>query len=123
MNWTASFMPFFRILKPATAPAADAARFVAVLEEEILVAPLFVFRIDRVTEGREGIGAVREVTRDHIVIYVENGGEFEACCPLHSAASSAVCSSTISASRSITWVPSLATWYSRPVNATMPVRP
>lgn len=28
-------------------------------------------------EGREGIGAVREVARDHIVIYVENGGEFK----------------------------------------------
>jgi hypothetical protein len=30
-----------------------------------------------VAEGREGIGAVREVARDHIVIYVENGGEFK----------------------------------------------
>ncbi len=30
-----------------------------------------------IAEGREGIGAVREVGRDHIVIYVENGGEFE----------------------------------------------
>jgi hypothetical protein len=29
-----------------------------------------------IAEGHEGIGAVREVTRDHIVIYVENGGEF-----------------------------------------------
>jgi hypothetical protein len=27
-------------------------------------------------EGQEGIGAVREVGPDHIVIYVENGGEF-----------------------------------------------
>ncbi|HUJ38257.1 MAG TPA: hypothetical protein VLW88_11340 [Hyphomicrobium sp.] len=30
-----------------------------------------------IAEGREGIGAVRETARDHIVIYVENGGEFE----------------------------------------------
>ncbi len=30
-----------------------------------------------IAEGREGIGAVREVARDHIVIYVENAGEFE----------------------------------------------
>ena len=30
-----------------------------------------------VAEGKEGIGAVREVTRDHIVVYIENGGEFE----------------------------------------------
>ena len=29
-----------------------------------------------IAEGREGIGAVREVWRDHIMIYVENGGEF-----------------------------------------------
>jgi hypothetical protein len=29
-----------------------------------------------IAEGSEGIGAVREVARDHIVIYVENGGEF-----------------------------------------------
>ena len=27
-------------------------------------------------EGKEGIGAVRGVSADHIVIYVENGGEF-----------------------------------------------
>ncbi|KWT71317.1 hypothetical protein [Hyphomicrobium sulfonivorans] len=27
-------------------------------------------------EGREGIGAVRAVADGHIVIYVENGGEF-----------------------------------------------
>lgn len=27
-------------------------------------------------EGKEGIGAVREVAAEHIVIYVENGGEF-----------------------------------------------
>jgi hypothetical protein len=27
-------------------------------------------------EGKEGIGAVRETARDHIVIYVENAGEF-----------------------------------------------
>lgn len=27
-------------------------------------------------EGKEGIGAVREVGASHIVIYVENGGEF-----------------------------------------------
>jgi hypothetical protein len=30
-----------------------------------------------IAEGREGIGAVREVARDHIVVYVENGGEFK----------------------------------------------
>ena len=30
-----------------------------------------------IAEGREGIGAVREVARDHIVIFVENAGEFE----------------------------------------------
>ena len=29
-----------------------------------------------IAEGKEGIGAVREVARDHIMIYVENGGEF-----------------------------------------------
>jgi hypothetical protein len=28
-------------------------------------------------EGKEGIGAVRAVASDHIVIYVENGGEFQ----------------------------------------------
>lgn len=27
-------------------------------------------------EGQEGIGAVRETSPDHIVVYVENGGEF-----------------------------------------------
>lgn len=27
-------------------------------------------------EGKEGIGAVRETAPDHIVIYVENAGEF-----------------------------------------------
>lgn len=27
-------------------------------------------------EGKEGIGAVRETASDHIVIYVENAGEF-----------------------------------------------
>ena len=27
-------------------------------------------------EGKEGIAAVREVGPDHIVLYVENGGEF-----------------------------------------------
>jgi hypothetical protein len=27
-------------------------------------------------EGKEGIGAVREVGGDHIIVYVENGGEF-----------------------------------------------
>jgi len=27
-------------------------------------------------EGKEGIAAVRETDRDHIVIYVENSGEF-----------------------------------------------
>ncbi len=30
-----------------------------------------------IAEGREGIGAVREVWRDHIMIYVENCGEFQ----------------------------------------------
>ena len=29
-----------------------------------------------VAEGSEGIGAVRRVLGDHLVIYVENGGEF-----------------------------------------------
>jgi hypothetical protein len=28
-------------------------------------------------EGKEGIGAVRAVSPDHIVIYIENGGEFK----------------------------------------------
>ena len=28
-------------------------------------------------EGKEGIGAVRSVGTDHIVVYVENGGEFK----------------------------------------------
>ncbi len=28
-------------------------------------------------EGKEGIGAVREVGERHIVIYIENGGEFK----------------------------------------------
>jgi len=28
-------------------------------------------------EGQEGIGAVRAVSGSHIVVYVENGGEFE----------------------------------------------
>ena len=28
-------------------------------------------------EGKEGIGAVRAVADDHIVVYVENGGEFK----------------------------------------------
>jgi hypothetical protein len=28
-------------------------------------------------EGKEGIGAVRSVTPQHIVVYVENGGEFK----------------------------------------------
>ena len=28
-------------------------------------------------EGKEGIGAVRAVGTDHIVVYVENGGEFK----------------------------------------------
>jgi len=28
------------------------------------------------SEGKEGIGAVRETTPDHIVVYVENAGEF-----------------------------------------------
>lgn len=27
-------------------------------------------------EGKEGIGAVRETAPDHIVVYVENAGEF-----------------------------------------------
>jgi hypothetical protein len=40
-----------------------------------------------IAEGREGIGAVREVWRDHIMIYVENGGEFRvpraAVCEVH----------------------------------------
>lgn len=27
-------------------------------------------------EGKEGIGAVRETSPDHIIIYVENAGEF-----------------------------------------------
>ena len=27
-------------------------------------------------EGKEGIAAVREVSPEHIVLYVENGGEF-----------------------------------------------
>lgn len=27
-------------------------------------------------EGQEGIGAVRAVADDHLVIYIENGGEF-----------------------------------------------
>ena len=27
-------------------------------------------------EGREGIGAIRAIADDHVVIYVENGGEF-----------------------------------------------
>ncbi|MFN3623521.1 MAG: hypothetical protein ACK4TP_05595 [Hyphomicrobium sp.] len=27
-------------------------------------------------EGQEGIGAVRETSPDHIIVYVENGGEF-----------------------------------------------
>jgi len=27
-------------------------------------------------EGKEGIAAVREVAQDHIVLYVENAGEF-----------------------------------------------
>lgn len=30
-----------------------------------------------VAEGSPGIGAVRGVGRDHLVIYVENAGEFE----------------------------------------------
>jgi hypothetical protein len=29
-----------------------------------------------VAEGSEGIGAVRGVTPDHVIIYVENAGEF-----------------------------------------------
>jgi hypothetical protein len=29
-----------------------------------------------IAEGHEGIGAVREVWPDHIMVYVENGGEF-----------------------------------------------
>jgi hypothetical protein len=29
-----------------------------------------------IAEGQEGIGAVRETAPDHIVIYVENAGEF-----------------------------------------------
>jgi hypothetical protein len=29
-----------------------------------------------IAEGQEGIGAVREVERGHIVLYVENAGEF-----------------------------------------------
>jgi hypothetical protein len=37
--------------------AADAARFVAVLEEEVVVAPLLVFRIDLVAEGGQRIAA------------------------------------------------------------------
>jgi len=28
-------------------------------------------------EGKEGIGAVRETAPDHIVVYVENAGEFK----------------------------------------------
>ena len=28
-------------------------------------------------EGKEGIGAVRAVADDHIVVYIENGGEFK----------------------------------------------
>jgi hypothetical protein len=28
-------------------------------------------------EGQEGIGAVRAVAPDHIVVYIENGGEFK----------------------------------------------
>ncbi len=28
-------------------------------------------------EGKEGIGAVRAVAPDHIVVYIENGGEFK----------------------------------------------
>lgn len=30
-----------------------------------------------IAEGREGIGAVREVRRHQLVLYVENAGEFE----------------------------------------------
>jgi hypothetical protein len=28
-------------------------------------------------EGKEGIGGVRAVANDHIVVYIENGGEFK----------------------------------------------
>jgi hypothetical protein len=28
-------------------------------------------------EGKEGIGGVRAVADDHIVVYIENGGEFK----------------------------------------------
>ena len=28
-------------------------------------------------EGKEGIGAVRSTADDHVVIYIENGGEFK----------------------------------------------
>lgn len=30
-----------------------------------------------ISEGQEGIGAVRGVNGDHLLIYVENAGEFE----------------------------------------------
>jgi len=29
------------------------------------------------TEGQEGIGAVREISAKHVVLFVENAGEFE----------------------------------------------
>jgi hypothetical protein len=39
-------------------------------------------------EGQEGIGAVRETSPDHIIVYVENGGEFPA--PLSAACTTAM---------------------------------
>jgi hypothetical protein len=39
---------------------------------EMIETGLMVF----LAEGKEGIGAVREISADHIVVYVENSGEF-----------------------------------------------
>lgn len=38
--------------------------------------PIEIGNMVFLAEGKEGIGAVRETAADHIVVYVENGGEF-----------------------------------------------
>src|SRR5690606_37300573 len=57
--------------------AADTARFVAVLEEEILVAPFLETRVDVVTERQAG-GACRFVPVDHVITLRIVGRQVEA---------------------------------------------
>jgi hypothetical protein len=64
--------PWRKGIEGATLPIGDRAGRGASTMENLIEEGFMAFT----TEGHEGIGAVREISKKGVVIYVENGGEF-----------------------------------------------